>query len=78
MEFTQKLIRSSTHYPKLYTKYKNPSSSGSLDIMLTSFFIAIQSPKRGMTQYFMEFAQKLIHTDPKLYAKYQNPTQGYL
>lgn len=38
MEVAKKLIRSLNFDPKLYAKYKDPRSSGSLSIMLTRFF----------------------------------------
>ena len=58
------LIRSSFFIdPKPYAKYKNPSSSGSQDIVLTRFFHSyIGKVEKGalLSQYFTEFTQKLI------------------
>ena len=46
MEFTEKLIRSSKHLSLAICQISDPSSSGSQDIVLTRFSIAIMAESK--------------------------------
>ena len=48
--------------PNLYVKYQNPSSRGSQDIVLTIFLYYRVEKGAQSSQYFTEFAQKLIRS----------------
>ena len=51
--------------PNLYAQYQNPSSRGSLDIILTGFFYSYNGRvKKGalLSQYVTEFAQRFIRS----------------
>ena len=68
--------------PKQYAKYQDPSSSGSIDVMLTWFSYCYNSKvrKRSITLSIFYGIQskvnQVINTDPKLYAKYKFPSSS--